>query len=215
MIRRSFVLAVALAAISAGPALAADDVAVTTETTTETTTTDTAETPYGGKGAVHIAIGGVYAFENVDGVPGGVKDGGGYDIRVGYGLCDWAALEIEWQSLVNLERDALHPVTMNEEPDLEARMLSLNGRFSPLRGRIQPYGLIGGGWFNVQADQTGSYSHESSFAMRFGVGVVGFVTQRIGLAVEAAYILPLTGDLGGGESFDLIPITASLFFNFE
>jgi opacity protein-like surface antigen len=100
-------------------------------------------------------------------------------------------------------------------PAVEQRMLSLNGKFSPLDGRIQPYAIVGGGWVNAQADRVANTIHQSSFGMRFGVGVSVFITDRSGVALEAAYILPLTGVLAGGDRFDTIPITASLFFRFK
>lgn len=174
-----------------------------------------AETPAFGGASPYASIGGVYGIENAGGVAGDLSNSGGYDLRAGYNFGNRIAAEIEWQALGNLDRDAIEPVTGNDEPSLEARMLSLNGRFSPLSGRFQPYGLLGAGWLNVQADQVSAYSHESAFAMRFGLGVAAYFTDRLGLAVEAAYILPLTGNLGGGDSFDLIPITASLFFRFK
>jgi opacity protein-like surface antigen len=163
----------------------------------------------------YASVGGVFGIENASGIPGGLSNSGGYDLRAGYNFGNMLAAELEWQAFGNFDRDALQPVTNNPEPSLEARMLSLNGRFSPLSGRIQPYGLFGAGWMNVQADRVSSYSHQSSFAMRFGLGVAAYVTERIGVAVEAAYILPLTGTLGGGNSFDIIPITASVFFRFK
>lgn len=173
-----------------------------------------AASPYGGR-APYVSFGGVYATPNVQGVPGDVGDTGGYDIRGGYNVHEMAAVELHWQSMLNFSRDAQDPVTGQDEPSLEARMLSLNGRFSPLDGRIQPYGLIGMGWVNVQADKVANHTHKSSFGMRFGLGVAAYLTERTGLALEAGYILPLTGNLGGAKSFDIIPITMSVFFRFK
>lgn len=198
-------LAAALLVAHATLALAAGEASADTAT----------ETPaFGGK-SPYIAIGGTYGIQNVGGVEGGLSDSGGYDLRGGYNFGNMLAAEIEWQAFGNFDRNAVDSVTGNDEPSLEARMLSLNGRVSPLSGRFQPYGLLGAGWFNVQADQVSAYSHRSSFGMRFGLGVMAYVTERIGLAVEAAYILPLTGSLGGSDSFDIIPITASVFFRFK
>lgn len=174
------------------------------------------ETPaaFGGA-APYVSLGGIYGIQNAGGIPGGLSDSGGYDLRAGYNFGNMLSAEIEWQAFGNFDRNAIEPVTGNNEPSLEARMLSLNGRVTPLSGRIQPYGLLGAGWFNVQADQVSAYSHQSSFAMKFGVGVAAYLTDRLGVAVEAAYLLPLTGTLGGGDSFDIIPITASVFFRFK
>jgi opacity protein-like surface antigen len=180
------------------------DVAVTT-TETETTTTETKETP----DSPYVMAGGVYGIENDSQFSGDLSNSGGYDLRLGYSFKKMFAAELEWQSLVNFK------VKHSDVPTLEARMVSLNGRIAPLSGRIQPYGLFGFGWYNVQADREAVSVHESSFGLRFGIGVLGMITERIGLSLEAAYILPTTGDLGGKHSFDLIPITASFFFRFS
>ena len=52
-------------------------------------------------------------------------------------------------------------------------------------------------------------------AMRFGLGVATYFTERTGFLLEAGYILPLTGDISGDDSFGLIPITASLFLRLK
>lgn len=170
----------------------------------------------------YVSFGGVFAIENnssavASGVNnyGGISNSGGYDIRGGYNFDKLFAVELQWQSLVNFSTNGTDPVTTQKLPSLEARMLSLNGRVSPLTGRFQPYGLLGMGWYNVQADRTSNSTHESAFAMRFGLGLMAYITERVGFALEAAYILPLTGTLAGGDSFELVPITASVFFRFK
>ena len=202
-------LAATLLVAHATLALAAGDAAP--EATTEATT---AAPAFGGP-SPYVSIGGTYGIQNASGIPGGLSDSGGYDLRAGYNFGNMIAAELQWQAFGNFDRNAVDPATGNDEPSLEARMLSVNGRVSPLSGRFQPYGLMGAGWFNVQADRVSAYSHQSSFGMRFGIGLMTYVTDRVGLAVEAAYILPLTGDLGGGDSFGIIPITASVFFRFK
>jgi opacity protein-like surface antigen len=207
----SIVMTAALIAAGAAAAHAQDDVTVTT---TETTTVATEERVFGGA-VPYFMAGGVWGIENVDGVEGGLSDSGGYDLRGGYGVHEMVDLEIEWQSLLSFSRSSADPVTGINDPALEARMLSFNGRFSPLTGRFQPYALMGMGWVNVQADRSNNQEHKSSFGMRFGLGLSTFITERLGFNLEAGYILPLTGDLGGGQSFDLIPITASFFYCFK
>ncbi|HEY2774562.1 MAG TPA: porin family protein [Candidatus Binatia bacterium] len=173
--------------------------------------------PYGGKSA-YVSAGGVYAIENSDSniTQGSLDNSGGYDLRLGYGFNDWAAAEVEWQAMTHFDTNSHDPATgIENNPSPEARLLSLNGRYSPLTGRFQPYGLIGGGWYNVQADTQRNSLHESSFAMKFGIGLAAYITNRAGVAVEAAYILPLSGTLAGGHSFDVIPLTFSFFFHFK
>jgi opacity protein-like surface antigen len=217
----SIVMAAALVVVGATVARAgAPDTEVDVEApapvaVTETVAVETEEpSPFGGK-AVYFMAGGVYAFENDTHFDGAIEGGsGGYDLRAGYDLHEMASLELEWMSLLSFSRDSVDPVTGNEDPDVEARMLSLNGKFSPCTSRFQPYALMGMGWYNVQADQAINQRHLSSFAMRFGLGVAAFITPRLGFNLEAGYVLPLTGDLGGGDRFDVIPITASLFYRF-
>lgn len=210
----SIVMAAALLVAATTTARAADEMESTATEAAPAVETPAEASPYGGK-APYVSFGGVYAVQNVDGIPGGVGDSGGYDIRAGYAVHEMASVEIQWQSLVNFSRNYQDPVTGQEEPSLEARMLSFNGRFSPLDGRFQPYGLLGMGWFNVQSDKTNNDVHKSSFAMRFGLGLAAYITERTGVALEAGYILPLSGTLGGAESFDLVPITLSVFFRFK
>ena len=204
---------------------------VVEETTTETTVAaDAGEaSAYSGK-ALYFSAGGVLAFENNNsalgtggvndsaGVPvsgyGDLSESGGYDLRLGYAFEKWFAAELEWQSMLSFSTDATDVVTGNNMPSVEARMMSLNGRFSPLTGRFQPYALLGMGWVNVQADRQANSIHVSSFGMKFGAGLAFMITERTGVALEAAYILPMSGVIGHGERFDIIPITASVFFRF-
>lgn len=216
MTRKTFelVMTAALLTAAAATAFAADDGTTAAEVTTVTTVTADKPSSFGGT-APYVSAGGVYAIEQDSHFAGDLSNSGGYDLRLGYNFPHMIAAEIEWQSLLNFSRNTLDPVTNNPDPSIEARMLSLNGRISPLDGRFQPYGLAGMGWYNVQADRVSVSLHESSFALKFGVGVLAYFTERLGFALEAAYIIPMTGELGGGDRFDLIPITGSFFFRFK
>jgi opacity protein-like surface antigen len=210
----SIVMTAALLAAGAAAAHAADDIVVTETKTTETTTVEADAKVFGGK-VPYFMAGGVWGIANDSHFEGDLSDSGGYDLRGGYGVHEMVDLEIQWQSLLSFSRDSVDPITGNNDPAVEARMLSFNGRLSPLAGRFQPYALLGMGWYNVQADRSNNQEHKSSFAMRFGVGVATFFTERFGFNLEAGYILPLSGDLAGGDSFQLIPITASFFYCFK
>ncbi len=182
--------------------------------TTARAAEEAANDPFGGR-APYFSAGGVFAIENDSHFTGGLSNSGGYDIRAGYEVHDMVALELQWQSLVSFSRNSVDSVTGQSDPSVEARMLSLNGRVSPLEGRFQPYGLFGMGWYNVQADRVANNLHESSFAMRFGLGLATFITNNFGFTLEAGYILPLSGNLGGGDRFDIIPITGMFFYRFR
>lgn len=183
-------------------------------TATSRAAEEASESPFGGR-APYFSAGGVFAIENDSHFAGDLSNSGGYDIRAGYDVHDMVAVELHWQSLVSFSRDSVDPVTGNSDPSVEARMLSLNGRVSPLDGRFQPYALLGMGWYNVQADRVPNTLHESSFAMRFGLGLATFITNNFGFTLEAGYILPLSGELAGGNSFDIIPITGMFFYRFR
>ncbi|MBI5505795.1 MAG: outer membrane beta-barrel protein [Deltaproteobacteria bacterium] len=162
------------------------------------------ETAFGGKG-VYASAGGVYGVENFG--FSGYDGSGGYDLRGGYRIVDMFAAEAEWQ----------HFTKFKDKPggtDLEAYALTVNGRFYPLTGRFQPYALVGLGWFHGQADKVSNTYHAGSVGSRFALGVDVYFTQRLGGAVEAAYVLPLSGSMAS-DDFDVIPITASLFFHFN
>lgn len=163
------------------------------------------ETVFGGKG-VYASVGGVYGVENFG--FSGYDGSGGYDLRGGYRIADMFAVEGEWQHFTKFEATGAGGV------DLEAYALTLNGKFYPLAGRIQPYALVGLGWFHGQADKVSNTYHAGSVGSRFGLGVDVYFTQRLGAAVEAAYLLPLSGSMAS-DDFDVIPITASLFFHFN
>jgi len=162
------------------------------------------ETPYGGKGA-YASIGGVYGFaEGVNGYDGS----GGYDLRGGYRIIDMFAVEGEWQHLTNFN------ATKSDGFDLEAYALTLNGKFYPITGRFQPYALLGAGWSHSQADTVPFSYHSNSFALRFGLGLAFYCTQRLGVSLEAGYLLPVTHN-SGSYDFDVVPLTGSFFYHFN
>ncbi len=163
------------------------------------------ETAFGGKG-VYASVGGVYGVENFG--FSGYDGSGGYDLRGGYRIADMFAVEGEWQHFTKFSASGAAGT------DLEAYALTLNGRFYPLTGRFQPYALVGLGWFHGQADKVSNTYHAGAVGSRFALGIDVYFTQRLGGAVEAAYVLPLSGSMAS-DDFDVIPITASLFFHFN
>jgi len=184
----------------------------------------------------YLQVGGVYAFENIDAdvfvsgfpaPPGGEFVGGnwddswGYEIRGGYRVNPWVAVELEWEHYLDFDFDSAsgYPGTRSVGKDLESYILTANGKVYPVHGRFQPYALIGMGWQNGQMERsqlapggTDDFDHDA-LAFRFGAGLDVYFTDMIGMAAEAGYVLPVTGELSD-QDFEIIPVSLSFFVRF-
>lgn len=161
---------------------------------------------YGGP-AFYAQLGGVYVAENFgeshNKAGSSYGDSGGYQIRAGYRISPWVALEGQWE----------HDISFQDSDEASLYTLTANGKFYPWAARIQPYALIGAGWVNGLNDSS-TREDQNSLGLRFGLGADAYVTKNIGVAVEAGYVLPVTGYLAR-EDFDTIPISLSAFYRFE
>lgn len=160
---------------------------------------------FGAAGA-YVELGGVYVVENFgdssNSVGSDYGDSGGYQLRAGYRINSWVAVEGEWEHDINFQ-DNLEASTYD---------LTVNGKFYPLTSRIQPYALVGMGWINGLNDST-TREDQNSLGFRFGLGVDAYITKSIGVALEAGYVLPVSGYLSSND-FDTIPISLSAFYRF-
>ena len=69
--------------------------------------------------------------------------------------------------------------------------LTLQGKFNPLAGRFQPYGMVGLGYGWADARHYGS---ESDSLWRAGLGIDIYIIQMLAIFGELAYTAP-QGDL--------------------
>jgi len=177
----------------------------------------------------YLQAGGVYAIENIDadvfvaGFPGPGVFGGewddswGYNIRGGYRIGPWVAVEAQWEHYLDFDFDKADvPVAgvTSAGRDLESYILTANGKFYPLHGMVQPYALIGMGWHNAQMERSRFHDFDhDAFAFRFGLGADVYFTDMVGMAAEAGYVLPVTGELSD-QDFEIIPISVNFFVRF-
>jgi opacity protein-like surface antigen len=178
-----------------------------------------------GRPGPYLQAGGVYAFENFGGFerfavgPGNTDiahdNSWGYQVRGGYRVHPMVAVETEWEHYLDFESDPDRGSPGDFAGlDLEAWMLSANGKFYPLDGRIQPYALFGMGWQHAEFERGDNWElNDDAFALRFGVGVDVYFTEMIGMAAEGGYVLPVTGELAD-EDVDIIPLSVSVFVRF-
>ena len=188
----------------------------------------------------YVQLGGVYAIENFDNlvsewtiyqgadplerVDTKVDNSWGYQIRAGYRINRFVAVEAEWEHDVDFNGQ----IKGKDSGDVyskgsgSAYALTANGKFYPITGCIQPYALVGAGWVNAQNNLHTTEScvdcdlnqDRDAFGFRFGLGVETYVTRNIGFAAEAGYVLPVTGALSD-YGVDTIPVSLSAFYRFN
>jgi opacity protein-like surface antigen len=152
-------------------------------------------------------------------------NGWGYDVRGGRRLSEMFAVELEWAQVAGdfeAESDASMFPGAVYRADAETMALTVNGKFYPIKGNVQPFVLVGIGWEHVDVDwrwrdistdvpvsDEGGWTGDG-FVARFGLGVDYLITDSIGIAAEFDYLLP-TGEI---EDFDQIPVSLGIFYNF-
>lgn len=156
----------------------------------------------------YMEIGGVYVVENfgeeTNTIGSDYGNSGGYQLRAGYRIRPWVAVEGEWE----------HDIDFGDNLEGSLYALTANGKFYyPFDCRFQPYALIGMGWVNGMNDDS-EREDESALGFRFGIGIDTYITKNIGIAAEAGYVLPVTGYLADHD-FDTIPISLSAFYRFN
>lgn len=153
--------------------------------------------PYAREGT-YLGLGAQFALENFDkdppvNVPGSstdlsADDGGGIEMRVGYRLHSRIAAEALFQYYWGFEvRDKAGDLA-GQNDKFDGWTLTANAKLYPLLGRIQPYALagVGGIVFNEKK------GHDSGFVARLGGGVDLYISDRVVVDVEIAYLFPAT-----------------------
>ena len=166
---------------------------------------------------VYFGLHTVYAgerFESAieDSLPGidlSVDNSKGLNARIGYRLFPWLALEAAGDIYDNYNIELLGV----DAAELDGWSVELLGKFYALTGRIQPYALLGGGYYEIElSDQLGLglSSGGSGSIWRGGAGVELYLNQHILFKVEAAYALPL----GGVEDLDFWTVATGFEYRF-
>jgi len=133
-------------------------------------------------------------------------NGVGFNIRFGKRVASHFAVEsqFDWIGGFGITRPAA-------TGSADIWTIGTNVKAFLLTDRVQPYMLVGmGGIFATGkvgvADVTGN-----GFMGRFGVGLDVYATERIGISLESAYMLPTSG----ASDFENITISWSLFYRFD
>lgn len=152
----------------------------------------------------YLGAGALFSIENFECQ---ADDAWGYNLRAGRRINSLVAVEAEWEhpasDFGNISRvDGWG----NLGSDVEAWNLTANAKVYPVKGRVQPYALVGVGYgeANLPHDQN------TGFISRFGLGLDFMATENFGVDAEVGYVLG-TGDLA---NFDQIPISVGIFYNF-
>lgn len=149
----------------------------------------------------------------------------GFDARGGYRLLPYVAVEGDLQFFAfDLNANRVGNVAFNTNfATLDTVTFMANAKGYPLTGRIQPYGLFGFGLLYAVLDpNNGRFDteYDAAFALRAGGGVDVYVTPKLLINVECAYVWPSSdlhfGDSGQGPGIDLraIPIVVGVQYRF-
>ena len=168
---------------------------------------------------IYVQLAGTYGVEEFgDDISG--DDSLGLNVRVGLRTARWLALEAEYEWLSGMD-----PYGISQTSDWAA---TFNIRVYPLtdmilRGRIQPYVLIGVGMssFRSLGDcksfvpgagcQDWGDSRNYGFASRWGAGIDAYITESIAVTVGASYLWSAGTPV---EDLNYISISWGLMYRF-
>ncbi len=141
------------------------------------------KTPYSRDGFYVGAsmIGTVANFDDIGAIDLGDSElVAGIGIRGGYRFFDRFAFEVAYEGNDEFEFDS--------GADVSIQSFTVQGKFFPLTGRIQPYGLVGVGL--LDADVTLTTVDEAEFLGRLGIGIEGYLTRSVPVFFEIDYNIP-------------------------
>jgi hypothetical protein len=107
---------------------------------------------------------------------------GGFALKGGYRFLPWLAAELDYEYLDEFD------TKINK---IDMQTLTVQGKFNPLAGRFQPYGMVGLGYGWADARYGGS---DSDYLWRGGLGIDIYLIQMLAVFGEIAYTAP-QGDL--------------------
>jgi len=103
----------------------------------------------------------------------------GVGIRAGYRFWDRIAFELAYEGGQKYEGDDF---------DVKVQTLAAQGKFYPLTGALQPYGLVGVG--SLWGDIGGKYDDGSAGFARLGVGLEAYLLPSLPAFIEFDYNMP-------------------------
>ena len=149
-----------------------------------------------------LGLGGLWAIDNFDGIGLATDTSGGYNIHVGYRFNKWVATDL------HIERYQEFDAPPGE---VNGWAVGMNARGYALHGPIQPFGLIGMNYLDLETTNSAAANPEKTDdgpALRFGIGLDWYVTPRIVLTTDASYMLGL-GEVG---DYDIAVLSAGFIY---
>jgi opacity protein-like surface antigen len=149
-----------------------------------------------------LGVGGLWAIDNFDGIGLATDTSGGYNIHVGYRFNKWVATDL------HIERYQEFDAPPGE---VNGWAVGLNARGYALHGPIQPFGLIGMNYLDLETTNNTAPNPEKTDdgpALRFGIGLDWYVTPKIVLTTDASYMLGL-GEVG---DYDIAVLSAGFTY---
>jgi len=133
-------------------------------------------------------------------------NGVGFNLRFGKRVASHFAVESQFDRVSGYDSTASGANIWTIGTNVKAFLLT---------DRVQPYMLVGmGGIFATgKVLEMGKVVdvNGNGFMGRFGVGLDVYATERIGISLESAYVLPTSG----ASDFENITISWSLFYRFD
>ncbi len=177
-----------------------------------------------GRPGWYVGGGFTWAFENFDfdevnaytGVDLSASGSPGFDVRGGYRINEFVAIEADFQYYADFDVDAAGFDVLSA--DAFSFFGSVKGY--PLSGRVQPYGLFGIGVLRAELEDDlgfGVSGDDAAFTLRFGGGLDVYVTEHVLLNLDVGYLLvPTDMNFGGPVDVgtDLIPLTVGAQYRF-
>lgn len=165
-----------------------------------------------------------------------IDDSAGINARVGYRVCSWFALELEyeWVDRYDIDGSTNIPGLSGRLYSIEGHTLTANTKWIVPSGRIQPYFLLGGGVAISDVDRGDIFDDpvlgpvldsagidikqgkHTNAAGRAGLGLDLYLTKHILLNAEASVVLTTLKqpDVGDVDDLNYMSFTAGLQYRF-
>lgn len=168
-----------------------------------------------------------------------IDDSAGVNALVGYRLCSWFALELEYEWVDEYDIDGSAsipggPTISGRLYSIEGHTLTANTKWIIPSGRIQPYFLLGGGVAISDVDRGDIFDNpllapvlksagidikqgkHTNAAGRAGLGLDLYITKNILVNAEASVVLTTLKrpDVGDIDDLNYMSFTAGLQYRF-
>lgn len=175
------------------------------------------EKPDYSRPGLYAGVGFARAVENfdLDAEDAGIEPGDSnvLDARLGYRLLPWLAGEVGFQYYDKFNLD----LAGQDYAKLDGWSVTGNVKGYPIQGRIQPYGLLGAGVIQLNANgkspgvTINGEDDAIDFVLRFGGGFDAYINEHLVFYFEAGYMLPPI-DL---DDYQFITLTTGLQVRFN